>query len=180
MNGRADRWNRVRHVNVPARMVVAVLAAVMVVSVPALPLPFLVPTLSRTLLVPLAGASAKPSFPKTLMPGNVVRTLGIPPTPTLAMVAVAVGGTTATVPVTTALRAHHGRMTPGLGTARSLVTEISLAGPLMNNGKVRKSLCPSTSKRFSLDSHGLREMMARRARLRRSWRMIALVADGAQ
>lgn len=161
-------------------MVVAVLAAVMVVSVPALPLPFLVPTLSRTLLVPLAGASAKPSFPKTLMPGNVVRTLGIPPTPTLAMVAVAVGGTTATVPVTTALRAHHGRMTPGLGTARSLVTEISLAGPLMNNGKVRKSLCPSTSKRFSLDSHGLREMMARRARLRRSWRMIALVADGAQ
>lgn len=161
-------------------MVVAVLAAVMVVSVPALPLPFLVPTLSRTLLVPLAGASAKPSFPKTLMPGNVVRTLGIPPTPTLAMVAVAVGGTTATVPVTTALRAHHGRMTPGLGTARSLVTEISLAGPLMNNGKVRKSLCPSTSKRFSLDSHGLRKMMARRSRLRRSWRMIALVADGAQ
>lgn len=161
-------------------MVVAVLAAVMVVSVPALPLPFLVPTLSRTLLVPLAGASAKPSFPKTLMPGNVVRTLGIPPTPTLAMVAVAVGGTTATVPVTTALRAHHGRMTPGLGTARSLVTEILLAGPLMNNGKVRKSLCPSTSKRFSLDSHGLRKMMARRSRLRRSWRMIALVADGAQ
>lgn len=164
--------------NVPARMVVAVLAAVMVVSVPALLLPFLVPTLSRTLLMPLAGASAKPSFPKTLMPGNVVRTLGIPPTPTLAMVAV--GGTTATVPVTIALRAHHGRMTPGLGTARSLVTEISLAGPLMNNGKVRKSLCPSTSKRFSLDSHGLRKMMARRSRLRRSWRMIALVADGAQ
>lgn len=164
--------------NVPARMVVAVLAAVMVVSVPALLLPFLVPTLSRMLLVPLAGASAKPSFPKTLMPGNVIRTLGIPPTPTLAMVAV--GGTTATVPVTIALRAHHGRMTPGLGTARSRVTEISLAGPLMNNGKVRKSLCPSTSKRFSLDSHGLREMMARRSRLRRSWRMIALVADGAQ
>lgn len=178
MDGRADRWNRARHVNVPARMVVAVLAAVMVVSVPALLLPFLVPTLSRMLLVPLAGASAKPSFPKTLMPGNVIRTLGIPPTPTLAMVAV--GGTTATVPVTIALRAHHGRMTPGLGTARSRVTEISLAGPLMNNGKVRKSLCPSTSKRFSLDSHGLREMMARRSRLRRSWRMIALVADGAQ
>lgn len=178
MDGRADRWNRARHVNVPARMVVAVLAAVMVVSVPALLLPFLVPTLSRTLLVPLAGASAKPSFPKILMPGNVIRTLGIPPTPTLAMVAV--GGTTATVPVTIALRAHHGRMTPGLGTARSRVTEISLAGPLMNNGKVRKSLCPSTSKRFSLDSHGLREMMARRSRLRRSWRMIALVADGAQ
>lgn len=178
MDGRADRWNRVRHVNVPARMVVAVLAAVMVVSVPALLLLLLVPTLSRTLLVPLAGASAKPSFPKTLMPGNVVRTLGIPPTPTLAMVAV--GGTTATVPVTIALRAHHGRMTPGLGTARSLVTEISLAGPLMNNGKVRKSLCPSTNKRFSLDSHGLRKMMARRSRLRRSWRMIALVADGAQ
>lgn len=159
-------------------MVVAVLAAVMVVSVPALLLLLLVPTLSRTLLVPPAGASAKPSFPKTLMPGNVVRTLGIPPTPTLAMVAV--GGTTATVPVTIALRAHHGRMTPGLGTARSLVTEISLAGPLMNNGKVRKSLCPSTNKRFSLDSHGLRKMMARRSRLRRSWRMIALVADGAQ
>lgn len=178
MDGRADRWNRARHVNVPARMVVAVLAAVMVVSVPALLLPFLVPTLSRTLLVPLAGAFAKPSFPKTLMPGNVIRTLGIPPTPTLAMVAV--GGTTATVPVTIALRAHHGRMTPGLGTARSRVTEISLAGPLMNNGKVRKSLCPSTSKRFSLDSHGLRKMMARRSRLRRSWRMIALVADGAQ
>lgn len=178
MDGRADRWNRVRHVNVPARMVVAVLAAVMVVSVPALLLLLLVPTLSRTLLVPPAGASAKPSFPKTLMPGNVVRTLGIPPTPTLAMVAV--GGTTATVPVTIALRAHHGRMTPGLGTARSLVTEISLAGPLMNNGKVRKSLCPSTNKRFSLDSHGLRKMMARRSRLRRSWRMIALVADGAQ
>lgn len=172
--------NRVRLVNVLARMVavVAALAAVMVVSVAALPLPLLVPTLSRTLLVPLAGASEKLTSPKTLMPGNVVRALGIPPTSTLAVVTV--GGTTATVPVPIALLVHRGRMTPALGTAHSLATETSLAGPFMKNGKMRKSVCPSTSERFSQDSHGWRKMMARRSRLRRSWRMITLAADGAR
>lgn len=91
---------------------VASLAVVMAVSVAsaALPLPLLEPTLSRTFLVPQAGASEKPSSPKTQMPGNVARALLIPPTPSLAVMA-AVGITT-TVPVTIALLLHHGRMAP--------------------------------------------------------------------
>lgn len=93
---------------------VVALAAVKAVSVAsaALRLPLLGPTLSRKFQVPQAGASEKPSSPKIQMPGNVVRALLIPPTPTLAVMAVV--GITTTVPVTIALLQHHGRMTPVL------------------------------------------------------------------